>query len=226
MPAIIFMMRRLAHARLVDLAAVVTSVDQTDDALVEVLSQHGVRCHRGPLYDVLDRYRQAAEAYGATEVVRLTGDCPLLDPHLVDAVIRLRRDAGSAYASNIDPPTYPDGLDVECFTRAALEEAARTAKLLQDREHVTLWMRERAPHLARVNLRGAIDASNLRLTVDYPDDLDVVRRITERLQRPLEADWYDILRVLDADFDLRGSNPHRRNEALDCPSPAHNLLAP
>ena len=156
----------------------------------------------------------AAHAHGADEIVRLTGDCPLIDPAVVDAVITRRRHAGADYATNTAPPTFPDGLDVECFTRNLLDRATRLAMRAPEREHVTLWMRGPDGAGTQVNLQALADLSNLRLTVDYADDLQVVRNIVDALAPTDTFDLYDILRVLADHPQWLQGNPHARNEGL------------
>jgi spore coat polysaccharide biosynthesis protein SpsF (cytidylyltransferase family) len=128
--------------------------------------------------------------------------------------VSARRSQGNDYASNVDPPTYPDGLDVECFSRAALELAHRQATLPSQREHVTLWMRSQASPLTRVNVSAIADFSHLRLTVDYADDLETVRQVIAQTPQGLTPDLFDILRVLSARPDILARNPHARNEGL------------
>lgn len=214
LPLIVFMARRAQRARSLDEVAVVTSTDPSDDALVAAVERAALPVFRGSLNDVLARFAAAAAHFGADEIVRLTGDCPLIDPATIDAVVRARHDSGAAYASNIDPPTYPDGLDVECFSRAVLDRAQREARSPPEREHVTLWMRSDAAGLQRVNVRAIADLSHLRLTVDHPDDLDAVRRVFASLDAAHAADLFDILRVLSAQPEILTLNPHARNEGL------------
>lgn len=213
-PSIVFMVQRARRARLLDDVVVVTSTDASDDPLAQALQSHGVACFRGDLHDVLERYAQAALAHHADEVVRLTGDCPLIDPAVIDAVVALRRSASADYASNVDPPTYPDGLDCECFSAAALRRAAAEARQAPEREHVTLWMRSEAAGLRRANHRGLVDASHLRLTVDYPNDLSAVRQLVTALAAQPTFDYYDMLRALEARRQILALNPHARNEGL------------
>ncbi len=146
--------------------------------------------------------------------MRLTGDCPLIDPAVIDAVIALRRERCSDYAGNTDPATFPDGLDVECFTRDALERALAQARRPSEREHVTLWMRDAASGCTRANLQAIADFSRLRLTVDYPDDLEVVRALLRLLPSASDFDLFDILRALSANPALAGPDRHARNEGL------------
>ncbi|MDO9486780.1 MAG: glycosyltransferase family protein [Sphingomonadaceae bacterium] len=220
-PMISFMVDRVRAARRLDDVVVVTSTDASDDALVEALAATDTRVLRGNLHDVLDRYAEAAQAMEADVVVRLTGDCPLADPAVVDAVVELRETSGADYCSNVAPPTFADGLDVECFTRAVLDRARHEAGLPAEREHVTPWMRSPAAELRLANLVGLVDTSHLRLTVDYPDDLEMVRAVVARLgtDRPT-FDQFDILRCLTAEPGLLGLNRHARNEGMLKPQPS------
>lgn len=212
MPMIVYMVRRASRACLLDGVVVVTSTDPSDDPLAACLTDANIAVFRGDLHDVLKRYADAARVYEADVAVRLTGDCPLIDPGVIDLVIETRRRNGVDYANNVDPPTYPHGLDTECFTRDALERAHRLAKLPAEREHVTLWMRSDAAGLRRAEVRAIADFSCLRLTVDYPDDLAAVRRIVEHVNGPF--DLFDLLRALSVQPDLLSLIRHARNEGL------------
>lgn len=213
-PMIAYMIDRARRARSLDLVAIITSTDPSDDPLAEFAEQRSMPLFRGALHDVLERYAGAAEAFAANVVVRLTGDCPLIDPDIIDSVVGLRARTGADYCCNIAPPTYADGLDVECFTQAVLERARREARQPAEREHVTLWMRSGARGLLCENYAGLVDTSHLRLTVDYPDDLEVVRRIIARNGNSTRLDQFDILRCLDAERSLLDINLHERNEGL------------
>jgi len=212
LPMICFMVERVRRASGIDLVAVLTSDDPSDDPLAAAAEAHGVPVVRGPLNDVLERYVVGAEAFDARTILRLTGDCPLIDPALIAQVVTLHQSAGVDYASNVDPPGFADGMDTECFTRELLDRANRFALSQPDREHVTLWMRSPASGASRANLAAAAPTSHLRLTVDYPDDLALIRRIVATLG--IECDYFDILRLLQRDAGLLVANPHERNEAL------------
>lgn len=214
-PMIVFMARRARLALSLDEVAVITSTDCSDAPLAAILEQHGIPAFRGDLHDVLARYRHAADHFQATEIVRLTGDCPLVDPAVVDAVVGARTAARADYSSNIDPATFPDGLDVECFSVETLDRAFRIATAPAQREHVTLWMRSEGAGLQRYNVAALADLSHLRLTVDYPDDLAAVRRIVANCTaRETAPDLFDILRCLAQHPEILQLNSHARNEGL------------
>ena len=214
-PLIVFMVERARQAALIAEVVVVTSNDPSDDALCAVLTTAKIPFFRGDLDNVLKRFVDAAAFFGAEEIVRLTGDCPLIDPTVIDGVIAARRESKADYASNVDPPSFPDGLDVECFTRESLDTTWRKARSAAEREHVTLWMRSAAAGLRRVNLVAPADCSALRLTVDYHDDLAAVQALISCLPCAHTADLYDVLRALAQRPDIIQANPHRRNEGLE-----------
>lgn len=175
-PMLWHVVHRLRRARLVNRIVVATSENLADDAIQQFCKQEGIDCFRGSESDVLDRYYQAAQAFSADVVVRITADCPLIDPAVIDRVIQRFLDGDLDYVSNALRYTYPDGLDVEVFSFAALVRAWREAVKDSEREHVT-------PHLRGKNFRVANVANdepsprNLRWTVDEPADLEFVRRV-------------------------------------------------
>ena len=135
-PMIELLLRRLARAEKVDQIVVATSLDEQNQPLVEPVRRLGYACEQGSENDVLDRFLQAAKKHQADVLVRITGDCPLVDPTLVDDVIRCFSAAQVDYFSNTNPPTYPDGLDIEVFTYKALEQAERETQEQDRRAHV------------------------------------------------------------------------------------------
>jgi spore coat polysaccharide biosynthesis protein SpsF len=217
MPAIVFMLERVRRARSVHAVVLATSIDASDDALAETVAAAGYPVHRGPLHDVLARFAGAASAHQADTVVRLTGDCPLIDPSLIDRVVALLHADRLDYANNTETPSYPDGLDVEAMRADTLRMAAAQARLASEREHVTPWIRAHRG-LRKGLQRCAIDLSALRWTVDHADDYAVVRALVDALPRvvpgmaALDADLFDCLRVLDRHPMLRDANVHGRNE--------------
>lgn len=185
-PLLIHVVERVAYSKLIDDIIVATTISKSDDAIESLCLQNGIMCFRGSEEDVLDRYYRAAQAFQTTKgdaIVRITADCPLIDPDVIDQVIELYKQSGADYASNIDPPTYPDGLDVEVFSFAALEKAWLEAKLLSEREHVTLFIREHRDRFKISNLENASDVSALRWTVDEAEDLEIIKEIYESLYK-------------------------------------------
>lgn len=141
------------------------------DPVAAEAARLGAMVVRGPELDVLERFRLAAEHTDADEIMRVTTDCPMMDPKLCGEVLALRRDRGVDYACNNEPFTFPHGLDCEVFTREVLERAAGEAREPYDREHVTPWIK-RDPSVSRAYLHGPGDERiHWRWTVDHPDDL-------------------------------------------------------
>lgn len=167
----------------VDQVVLATTVGAEDGALAEVARAADVACVRGSVNDVLDRFRAALVAHPADAVVRITADCPLLDPEVSGRVVsEYRRRVGEVdYVSNVHPPTYPDGLDTEVIAAAALERAWREAPAGVDREHVTPYVWSRPERFRLANVEGPEDLSGLRFTVDDARDLAFVREVYRRL---------------------------------------------
>ena len=216
-PTILFMLERVRGAKLLDDIVVATSIDASDDPLAELLQQAGVTCFRGDLNDVLDRYHGAARHSRADNIVRLTGDCPLMDADLIDKAVELLGSTGAHYVSNVDPPTYPDGLDVEAFTFDALQSAWERARLPVEREHVTPFLRNRRDLFRSMGFSGISDLSALRWTVDHADDLAYVRMLVERVgaRTPTDFDRFDLYRACERDADIAPQPGHRRNEGME-----------
>lgn len=156
---------------------VATSDHPGDDAIVSLCHELGVDCHRGSLDDVLDRVHGAASRFAAEHVVRLTGDCPLTDPDLVEITIEHHLKNACDYTSNVLERTYPDGLDVEVIRFAALDVAWREAVLPSHREHVTPFIYQRPERFKLGSVRDDRDRSALRWVVDESADLEFVSRV-------------------------------------------------
>ncbi len=215
MPMIFFMLKRLERLKRVDAVILATSLDPSDDPLALAAHDAGIDCFRGSLDDVLARFHAAAQLAEADIVVRLTGDCPLIDPELVDSVIDLLISDGADYASNTAPPTYPDGLDVEAMTMATLTVAADEAELRSEREHVTLFIHSRPERFRLATVVGKADHSALRWTVDYPDDLKLVSALVAAIDGdPVEAGFEECLRAYKQVAGGGLLNDHARNEGL------------
>ena len=175
--------RRVSRCRSLDAIVLATSSRPLDDELAELGARLEIAVVRGSVADVLDRFRQAATEHAADIVIRLTADCPLVDPEVIDLVVdRLVQETGSDYASNVLVRTYPQGLDVEALWADVLTKLAGTATSPDDREHVTSYLRFSHPELFRVvSVLDETDNSDLRWTVDTTEDLRLVRSLYERL---------------------------------------------
>jgi len=171
---------RVKLCRSIDEIVVATTTDQDDAALVALAEQEEVRWYRGSEWDVLGRYLGAARESRADVIVRMTADCPLIDPEVTDRVVgELTSHAAECdYASNVQERTYPRGLDAEAMFRDTLERLGRLATDPADLEHVTLFLRSKRPDLFLIcHVKDSADNSNLRWTVDTAEDLNVVRAI-------------------------------------------------
>jgi len=214
-PMLAQQLERLGRAESLDRLVVATSSDASDDAVATLCAELGVGCFRGSLPDVLDRFYRAAEHFGPSQhVVRLTGDCPLIDPQLVDLLVAFHLECGFDYAANCRPPTLPDGLDAEVFTMEALAQAWAQAQDPFEREHVVPYIIRRPELFSLGNWSlEAEDYSGLRWTVDEPEDLAFVRRVYEALypENPCFG-WRDVLELLSRRPELRdASDRYERN---------------
>lgn len=217
-PMIVRQIERLRRAKLMDGLVVATSTDRSDDPLVGVLSSlpDPVPVVRGSLDDVLRRFVAVMDEYQPDVVVRLTADCPLASPAVVDKVISAFVDSGADYVSNTMTPTYPDGLDVEVVRASVLREVASVAVDPPEREHVTLGVYRRHEQYRVENVAGPVDLSALRWTVDMPEDLEFVRQIYAELYPANPAfDVEDVLALLERKPNLsRTSADAERNAVL------------
>jgi len=206
-PLLARVVERVQASTTCDAVVVATTTDVQDDLVVDLARQCGADTFRGSVDDVLDRFHRAAAEAGADVVVRITADDPFKDPEVIDLVARqLLDDSALDYASNTLAPTFPEGLDVECFTFRALEQAWEQAELPSEREHVTPFIWTHPDRFALRNVASEHDFSHLRWTVDYPDDLDFARAVYERLAGRDMFNWHDVLELLEREPQLSAIN--------------------
>lgn len=180
-PMLTLLIRRLRHASEVGRIVVATTTDPDDDPIEKLGHVLSFEVFRGGRDDVLGRFVGACDGH-AGEAVRITGDCPLVDAGIVDEVIRLfHATDGCVYASNIEPRTYPDGLDVEVVACSTLRALADETDVAEEREHVTLAIRRNPERFPSVALVHDPDLGDLRWTVDTAEDLELVRRLVSML---------------------------------------------
>lgn len=199
-PMLSFQMERLKRVRSLDRIVVATTTNATDDVVQRFCADEGVACFRGSEQDVLSRYYAAATHFGADAVVRVTSDCPLLDPDVVDRVwSEYLRRGGCDYASNMLEPTYPYGMAVEAFCLEALAEAHARASDPAEREHVTPYIYWRPERFRLRSVRMEPDLSAHRWTVDTPEDFRLVSLILESLY-PTNPEFAlaDVVRLVEA----------------------------
>ncbi len=208
-------LRRVRQAALLDDVVVATSDHVRDDEVVRIASRAGVSCFRGSEENVLGRYADAAQEYRADVVVRVTSDCPLIDPGIVDAVVGAMRSAGADYASNVAQRHLPRGLDVEVITARALYFADALADESADREHVTRFivrrpcsfmLRSVVLDVPRVGLED--DRWTLDTTMDYEFLSALFELLRARGDREDRARFREVLAIVDANPGLRGLNAH------------------
>jgi glutamate-1-semialdehyde 2,1-aminomutase len=211
-PMIELLIERLARARSLDQIAVATADGPRNQPLADHVRRLGYVVYQGSENDVLDRYYRAACEVRADTIVRITGDCPLIDPTLVDCVVERFGTGAFDYVSNVDPPTFPDGLDIEVFSFEALQRAHKEAALPAQREHVTPYIRE-SGLFRKANYAQPDDDSGQRWTVDEPEDLAVVTRIFEHFAPRLDFGWQEVRGLLGTHPGLFAANQHLiRNE--------------
>jgi spore coat polysaccharide biosynthesis protein SpsF len=213
-PMLEMQIERCRRAKHMDRLIIATSRDSSDNPIQTLCEKMGLPFYRGSLDDVLDRFYQAVHAHKPDYVVRLTGDCPLIDPEIIDKTIAFGLSGSYDYANNCLQPTFPDGLDVEVMRLSSLETAWREATLGSDREHVTPFL-YRHPERFRIGCyKNNVDLSHLRWTVDEPADFALVTEIYKALypQNP-NFGYRDILSLLDQHPELTHMNINlSRNE--------------
>jgi glutamate-1-semialdehyde 2,1-aminomutase len=211
-PLIELLLARLGEAKEVNQIVVATSKHEVNKPLIKHVTSLGIPCVQGSENDVLDRYLQAANLYGADLVVRITGDCPLVDPKLVDECVLKFKSADVDYLSNVDPPTYPDGIDVEVISLVALKRAAEESDAEFDREHVTPYIRS-SGRFRTASMPYTKDLSGYRWTVDQEGDLEVIRNVFAHFSPDIHFSWTRVLELQQAQPELFLANREvRRNE--------------
>ena len=204
-PMIELLLSRVAKSKQIDQIVLATSTDERNNPLVEHVRKLGYTCVRGSENDVLDRYLVAARHAQADVVVRITGDCPLIDPALIDKAIAQFKAEGVDYLSNAAPASYPDGLDTEVFTLQALERAGRESQDHFDHEHVTPYLQR--PGLYKIStMQYSEDLSGLRWTVDEPADFEVVSQVFKHFAPNIHFSWTNVLGLQRSQPALFASN--------------------
>jgi len=209
-------LERMRRARTLDRIVVATTTLASDDAVVALCEAEHCDVTRGSETDVLSRYVHAARLFDAATVVRLTSDCPLMDPALIDQAVQRFADTGCDYLSNMLQPTYPYGLAVEVMKRQALLAAGDEATDPQEREHVTPFIYWRPQRFRLQSLAMSPDLSHHRWTVDTPQDFELVSRILAALyQRQPDFGIADVLALLEQHPEWVKINAHVEQKAVN-----------
>lgn len=205
---------RVKRAQRLDLVIVATSSSPADDLVAAECERLTTRFFRGNEHDVLARYYHAALDCNAEIVVRITADCPLIDPTLIDELVSRFLASGCDYASNALPHRYPRGLGVEAFTSAALLRAWRAATQPYQRVHVTPHFYENSRQFRVLNVRAESDFSQYRWTLDTPEDLELIRAIYSHFGNHDDFHWRDVLDLFQREPHLAQINSNVLQKAL------------
>lgn len=202
-------LRRILQSGMISKLKVATTDEDGSKYIIDICDKVGVEYYQGSVNDVLDRFYHTASPERPDYVVRVTSDCPLIDPEIIDLVIKTCVDGGFDYASNTLIPTYPDGMDVEVFTFAALEKAWKEANLLSEHEHVTPYIKKNSTVMGGTlfksyNVVNGVDLSELRITVDEQRDFDVVKALIEEVG--VDKHCADYVAYLDAHKEVKDIN--------------------
>ncbi len=209
-PMLLRVVERVRLANLVTHVVVATTDAEQDDEIALFCETAGIDFYRGSQFDVLDRFYQAAKHFEADVIVRITADCPVIDPGLIDETVETLINHGLDFAANRLPPpwhrTYPIGLDVEACTMSALERAWHEAALPFEREHVMPYFYDQEGRFNVAVLNTDPDYGHLRWTVDTPDDLSLLHAMYSHLNQLESFDWLDILALVQSHPELQHMN--------------------
>ncbi len=199
--------RRSGAAMLVNRVVVATTELAGDDELATWCDEHGIPCVRGSSEDVLSRYLLAAEKFPCENIIRITADCPLIDPGIIDTLLSLHAGSGADYTSNVIPPTFPVGFDAEVIKTSVLQNVGHVAELVSHREHVTLFIRENLDRFKTANLSYGQSYEHIRLTLDRDNDYQLLKKVFAHFENGPELfSFYQIMEFFEQNPDLIAIN--------------------
>ncbi|MGQ0790632.1 MAG: cytidylyltransferase domain-containing protein [Nitrosopumilaceae archaeon] len=208
-----YIIERLKNSKTLEQIVLTIPSSAEDRLLIKIAEDSNVLAFIGDENDVLGRFYNAAVKFSADPIIRITGDCPLVDPYLLDKMVEFYLENNYDYVSNTIIPTYPDGLDIEVFSFDTLSKAFTEAKLKSEREHVTpfIW---KNPTIFRLhNYENTEDQSNYRWCVDEPPDLDLIRLIYSNLKPKIVFPFKEVIRLMESNPELLKINDKiKRNE--------------
>ena len=213
-PAIAQVFHQLAFSKKISNAVLATSINEDDNILVKWAEKNNIPFYRGSIDNVLERFYNAAKYFNADIIVRVTGDCPLIDPEIIDLMLDKFIGSDLDYLTNNNPPTFPDGLDVEIFSMESFEKVYQQAKLLSELEHVTPYYKTYYKLFKIDNYTNEINLQNHRWTLDTREDYELIKIIYSKLFNENSFISYkEVLKLFDADKELYKINKHiNRNE--------------
>ena len=198
---------RLSYSQLIDKIVIATTRNKKDTKLVKLVKDLGYVVYRGSEKNVLKRFFDVSKIYKSKSIIRITGDCPLIEPKIVDRVIKLFEKNKVDYCSNINPRTFPKGLDVEVFTQKALEYSLKKAKKINDFEHVTTIMRK-SKKIKKANLFSKKKLSNIRVTLDEKIDFQVIKSVINYFKNNLNFSYEELCKLTKNEPKLFRLNSH------------------
>ena len=202
-----YLINQLKHSKLIQKIIIATTTNKEDDLIVEFAKKNQIEFFRGNESDVLDRYYQCAKNFSSNNILRITSDCPLTDPTVIDDLIINYQKISCDYASNNLIRTYPIGLDAEIFSFTTLEKACKNSILPSEREHVSPYMKKNSSIFKQFNMRNKIKVPLIRLTIDREEDLELFRIVISKItERPILMD--DILKLYKNEPKLFEINNH------------------
>ena len=200
-PALFYTVEQLKNSKLLEKIIIATSSNQEDNDIEKFCRKYNIKCFRGSLENVLDRYYQCAKEFGITTIVRIPADKPLIDPEIVDEVIQKFKENSFDCVTNFQPSTIPSGTEVEIFSFSALETAWKNTSSAFNKEHVTPYIYKNKEQFKIFNVVNKEDLSNFRWALDYKEDLELIRKIVMRIEkRPILT--RDIINLLNKEKEL------------------------
>ena len=209
-PALFYTLEQLKNSKLLEKIIIATSSNQEDNDIEKFCRKYDIKCFRGSLENVLDRYYQCAKEFGITTIVRIPADKPLIDPEIVDEVIQKFKENSFDCVTNFQPSTIPSGTEVEIFSFSALETAWKNTSSVFDKEHVTPYIYKNKEQFKIFNVVNKEDLSNFRWALDYKEDLELIRKIVMKIEkRPILT--RDIINLLNKEKELIKINQNVKN---------------
>lgn len=210
-PVLHYVIEQIKRCKLLDKIVVATTDLEEDDVIEDYISKKKMCCFRGNSKDVLDRYYQCAKYFSFSTIVRITADCPLVDPVIVDKIITQFKTSDCDYISNVQPRTFPIGYDTEVFSYKALEITWKKAKLSSEREHVTPFFYKNKKRFKQINITNSTNLSYIRCTLDTQDDFKLIKKIVQKIDhRPILLN--DVLKLFEKEAELFNINKHVKHD--------------